>query len=91
MAIARALLLDPRLLILDEPTSSMDNATEAAFRNRLGEITAGKTMVLITHRGSLLQLVDRIIIVDNGRIVADGPRETVLDALKRGHIRGASG
>jgi ATP-binding cassette subfamily C protein LapB len=90
VAIARALLLDPPLLVLDEPTSSMDNATEAAFRNRLGEIVADKTLLLITHRGSLLQMVDRIIIVDNGRIVADGPREAVLDALKRGHIRGAS-
>lgn len=90
VAIARALLLDPPLLVLDEPTSSMDNATEAAFRNRLGEMVGDKTMVLITHRGSLLQIVDRIIIVDGGRIVADGPREAVLDALKRGHIRGAT-
>lgn len=90
VAIARALLLDPPLLVLDEPTSSMDNATEAAFRTRLGQIIADKTVVLITHRGSLLQLVDRIIIVDNGKVVADGPRETVLNALKHGHIRGAS-
>jgi ATP-binding cassette subfamily C protein LapB len=88
VSIARAILLDPNVLVFDEPTSSMDNASEAAFRKKLTDIMSDKTVLMITHRGSLLQLVDRIIILDNGKVVADGPRETVMDALKQGHIRG---
>jgi ATP-binding cassette subfamily C protein LapB len=89
ISIARAILLDPGILVFDEPTSSMDNASEAVFRKKLTDIMSDKTVLMITHRGSLLQLVDRIIILDSGKVVADGPRETVLDALKQGHIRGS--
>jgi ATP-binding cassette subfamily C protein LapB len=87
IAIARALLLDPPILVFDEPTSSMDNATEARFRARLGQIVANKTLVLITHRSSLLQLVDRLIVLDNGKVVADGPKAQVLNSLMQGEIR----
>lgn len=87
IAIARALLLDPPILVLDEPTSSMDNATEARFRARLGQIVANKTLVLITHRSSMLQLVDRLIVLDNGKVVADGPKAQVLNSLMQGEIR----
>ena len=78
VAIARALLSDPDILILDEPTSGMDVASESNFFNRLQENTDNKTMLLITHRYSLLGLVDRIIVMDRGRIVADGPRDQIL-------------
>lgn len=87
IAIARALVLDPPVLLLDEPTSNMDNTSEARFRQRLGEILPGKTLILITHRSSLLALVDRLVVIDGGRTVADGPKEEVLQALKDGRIR----
>jgi ATP-binding cassette subfamily C protein LapB len=89
IVIARALLLDPPIVLLDEPTSNMDNSSEAVFKNRLAEVLPGKTLVLITHRSSLLSLVDRLIIVDRGKVVADGPKEEVLTALKQGQIRAA--
>ncbi|MBP7516930.1 MAG: type I secretion system permease/ATPase, partial [Desulfobulbus sp.] len=66
VAMARALLHDPPILILDEPSSSMDNRTETRMKTNLKNLLAGKTLVLITHRGSLLDLVERIIIIDNG-------------------------
>ncbi|UGS42433.1 type I secretion system permease/ATPase [Pseudocitrobacter corydidari] len=86
VVLARALLLDPPILLLDEPTSSMDNTTEDAVRRALMENTRGKTMLLVTHRASMLALVDRLIILDRGRIIADGPRDNVLAALKKGQI-----
>jgi ATP-binding cassette subfamily C protein LapB len=89
IVVARALLQDPPMLVLDEPTSCMDNATEAMFKQRLGNILPGKTLILVTHRSSLLSLVDRLIIFDGGRIVADGPREEVLSALRQGQVRAA--
>jgi ATP-binding cassette subfamily C protein LapB len=90
ITIARAMLLDPPILVLDEPTSCMDNSSEAALKARLMETLEDKTLVLITHRSSLLSLVDRLIVVDNGKVMADGKKEDVLEALKRGHIRRAS-
>jgi len=87
IVIARALLLDPPMLLMDEPTSNMDNSTEAVFKRRLEQILPGKTLLLVTHRSSLLTLVDRLIIIDSGRVVADGPKEDVLNALKQGQIR----
>jgi ATP-binding cassette, subfamily C, bacterial LapB len=89
IVIARAVLLDPPIILMDEPTSNMDNSTEALFKRRLEQILPGKTLLLVTHRSSLLSLVDRLIIVDNGRVVADGPKEDVLNALKQGQIRAA--
>ncbi len=78
IAIARALLPNPPVLILDEPTSMMDMASERAFIKRLRSVIEGKTLILITHRPSLLSLVDRIIVLSKGQIVADGPRDVVL-------------
>ncbi len=69
--LARALLHDPSVLILDEPTSSMDQATEAAVIAELNSWSTGKTMIMITHRNSLLQLADRVLVVDNGSIITD--------------------
>ena len=86
VALARALLLDPPLLLLDEPTSSMDNTSEEKIKHALAPCIAGKTLLLVTHRASMLSLVDRLIIVDKGRIIADGPKAVVMDALKKGQI-----
>jgi ATP-binding cassette subfamily C protein LapB len=90
VAIARALVHDPAILLLDEPTSSMDNASEEAFKTNLSKLAQGKTMLVVTHRTSLLSLVDRIIVMDAGKVVADGPRDTVVEALRKGQIGRAS-
>ena len=87
VTIARALLRDPAVLIMDEPSGSMDATAEAWLKQRLREILPAKTLLLVTHRPSMLELVDRVIVVDNGRIVADGQREQVLRALNRGELR----
>lgn len=89
VAVARALLLDPPILLLDEPTSAMDNTTEGRFKARLGTVLTNKTLIMVTHRGSLLTLVDRLIVMDGGRIVADGPKEIVMEALASGRIQAA--
>ncbi|MDH0897528.1 MULTISPECIES: type I secretion system permease/ATPase [unclassified Pseudomonas] len=84
--LARALLLDPPILLLDEPTSAMDNTSEDILRNRLHGWSQGKTLLLITHRSSMLSLVDRLIVLDCGHIVADGPKGAVIEALRRGRV-----
>ena len=83
---ARALLLDPPILLFDEPTSAMDNTSEDILRNRLHSWAKNKTLLLITHRTSMLSLVDRLIVLDNGHIVADGPKEAVIEALRKGRV-----
>ncbi|MBC9250006.1 ABC transporter [Pseudomonas alcaligenes] len=84
--LARAMLLDPPILLLDEPTSAMDNTSEDLLRNRLQSWAQGKTLLLITHRASMLSLVDRLIVLDYGHVVADGPKDAVIDALRRGRV-----
>lgn len=74
ICIARALARDPAVLVLDEPTSMMDSATEAELIARLREATQGKTVIVVTHRTAVLDLVDRIIAFDKGKVIADGPR-----------------
>ena len=86
VAMARAILLDPPVLLFDEPTSSMDNKSESNLKKRLAPIVEGKTLIVITHRASLLGLVDRIIVVDSGMVVADGPKERVMEDLKSGEL-----
>ena len=81
--LARALLLDPPILLLDEPTSAMDNTSEDILRNRLHGWAQGKTVLLITHRASMLSLVERLVVLDGGHIVADGPKDAVIEALRR--------
>lgn len=90
VGIARAVLHNAPLLLLDEPTSAMDFSTEAHVTARLGAFAIDKTMVLVTHRTSLLPLATRVIVVDQGRIVADGPREQILQALAAGRITRAA-
>ena len=86
VAAARAFLMDPRVLLLDEPTSSMDFSSENSFKQRLKEMAAHKTMIIVTHRNSLLELATRVIVLDDGRVVADGPRDQVIQALQGGRI-----
>jgi ATP-binding cassette, subfamily C, bacterial LapB len=90
VAIARALLNEPPLLLLDEPTSAMDHSSEESFKRSLAEHARGKTLLLISHRNSLLDLVDRLIVIDAGRVVADGPRAQVVSALRQGQIARAA-
>ena len=89
VAIARSLLNNPPILLMDEPSSNMDNQSEAALKRRLREAQQDKTLILITHRMSLLELVDRLIVIDGGRVMADGPKAQVIDALKQGRIVGS--
>ena len=84
VAIARAILHDSDVLILDEPSSNMDNSSELALKQRLGATIGNKTLILITHRLSMLDIVDRLIVVENGKILADGPKKQVLAALMGG-------
>jgi ATP-binding cassette subfamily C protein LapB len=81
LSIARALVSNPAVIVMDEPTSAMDNATEQELVLRLKASLADKTVILITHRGNLLSLVDRVVIIDSGRVMADGPKEQVLNKL----------
>lgn len=86
VALARAMINDPPLLLLDEVTGSMDHASESAILQHLAEFSVGKTMIVVTHHTSLLKLVERIIVLDAGRVVADGPRDQVVEALRKGRI-----
>ncbi|KTE19003.1 ATP-binding protein [Sphingopyxis sp. H050] len=79
LVLARALMAPARLLFLDEPTGAMDSQTEQIFVERLRTaIPPQTTLVVATHRMAVLELVDRLIVMDNGRIVADGPRDEIL-------------
>lgn len=82
IALGRAVLLKEPILILDEPTNSFDNTTESIVKKRLHEYTRDKTLLLVTHKAPMLDLVERIIVIDEGRIVMDGPKAQVLNALK---------
>jgi ATP-binding cassette subfamily C protein LapB len=75
VAIARAVLLDPPVLLLDEPTSAMDFSSEHQFKERLRLYSKHKTVIIVTHRMSLMECADRLIVLDDGKIVADGPRK----------------
>ena len=86
VAIARAVINNPSILLLDEPTSSMDYSSEDDIKRHLTEFARNKTVLLITHRTSLLDLADRIIVMDGGRIMADGPKNQVMTALRQGRI-----
>ncbi len=78
IAVARALVGSPPILVFDEPTSAMDAQTEVALIQRLGLELAKRTFVVITHRPPMLQLVQRIILMDRGKVIADGPRDAIL-------------
>jgi len=82
VAIARALLYDPPVMVFDEPTASMDPASENRLRKRLEVVTKDRTTILITHKGTMLSLVDKIILIDRGRIVAYGPKDDIIRRLQ---------
>ena len=82
VAIARALLMRPKLLLLDEPSSMVDPGTEQKLIARLRALT-DTTIVLVTHRMAMLALIDRLIVMDRGRVLADGPRDEILKALSQ--------
>jgi ATP-binding cassette subfamily C protein LapB len=81
VALARTVLLGEPILILDEPTNSMDNSTESEVRKRLREFTKDKTLILITHKAPMLELVDRLVVIEEGAVLMDGPKEKILAAL----------
>src|SRR5690606_23898198 len=81
LLLARLLLRQPRVLLLDEPTASFDEVAEKRFIQRLGPWLQGRTLIVATHRQSILSLVDRIIVVDNGRILRDGSKQQILGRL----------
>lgn len=83
LILARALLDEAPVLLLDEPTSAMDSMTELLVRQRLQEYCRHRTLVLVTHKQSMLALVERLVVLDEGRILMDGPRDQVLQALAR--------
>ena len=83
IAMARALVGRPPILVLDEPTSSVDTETEARLIQRLKGEFAGRTLILITHRPSLLNLADRVIVMARGRVAMDGPTADVLRQVTR--------
>jgi ATP-binding cassette subfamily C protein LapB len=86
IAVARALINNPPILLLDEPSSNMDHQSEAALKARLRKACEGKTMLIVTHRSAMLEIVDRLLVVDGGKIVADGPKAQVVDALRQGQV-----
>ena len=85
IALARALLHDPCLVLLDEPTSHMDQASEQHVLRQLDQWLAGRTLLVVTHKMPLLNLVERILVLDQGKLVADGPKQQVLQALGAGN------
>ncbi|WP_251978913.1 type I secretion system permease/ATPase [Salinicola avicenniae] len=88
--LARAILPQPALLLLDEPGSHMDNRAEAMLRRTLRDLPRSQTLVLVTHKSSMLEVVDRIIVLDGGRLIADGPKQSVLKALNEGRVQAPS-
>lgn len=87
ISVARAILNDPPVYLLDEPSTGMDSSTEVQLKKNLAKVCEGKTLVLVTHKTSLLSLVDRVLVLDRGKLIADGPKEPVLEALRKGQLR----
>jgi len=84
VGIARAMLAAPKIMFLDEPTAQMDTLTEATFSRSFSDwLNSDTTLVLATHRNTLLELVDRIIVIEDGKLVADGPKAEILGSLNK--------
>ena len=86
ISVARALVTEPSILIMDEPTGGTDQTTERAIIDNLKTYMEGRTLIVVTHRNSLLALADRILVMDSGKVVADGQRDAVISALREGKI-----
>ena len=91
IALARMTLRQPRVVLLDEPTTGLDQATERMSLNALAQWSKDKTMIVVTHRPQVLQIVNRIIVMDNGKVVMDGPRDLVLQKLMQNEERPGGG
>ncbi|WP_282175963.1 type I secretion system permease/ATPase [Vibrio nereis] len=87
VAIARALLGRPPVLLLDEPTSAMDNRSEMHIKQQLAQLKPSETLILITHKTSMLDVVDRVVVMEKGCVIADGPKAEVLNNLKQGKVK----
>ncbi len=85
--LARMLLRDPNIVLLDEPTASLDDHTEKEFIERLGQWLNGRTLVVATHRAAILALVDRILVLKEGQLVMDSPKENALPPPRASHAR----
>ncbi len=83
IAIARAILADPRVLVLDDATSSVDPTKEHEIRDALEEVMAGRTTIVIAHRVATVALADRVVLLDGGRVVAEGSHEDLLTSSAR--------
>lgn len=84
--LARALLSNAPLLLLDEPGAHMDNRAEYRLRKMLANLPRSQTLVLVTHKSAMLEVAERVIVVDGGRVIADGPKGSVLKALSEGRV-----
>lgn len=91
ISLARAMLKQPDIIVCDEPTNAMDMQSENAFCKYIQSIGSDKTLLLITHKHSMLHLVDRLIVMHNGKIVMDAPRDVVIEALQSGQVRTEQG
>ena len=88
LVLARALVEPARLLFLDEPTGAMDNQTENLFVDHLAKaLEPEQTLIVSTHRHALLRIVDRLIVIDQGVVLADGPRDEVIGQLQKGAVQ----
>lgn len=90
VTIARAFLGRPPVLLMDEPTSAMDNRSEMHIKHQLSQLKPSETLILITHKTSMLDIVDRVIVMEKGSVIADGPKAQVLNDLKQGKVRAVS-
>lgn len=81
VALARMTLKDPRVVLLDEPTTGLDQTSEVYALRALAHWCRSRTLVVVTHRSQVLQLVDRVVVVEDGKVVLDGPRDAVLKHL----------
>jgi ABC-type bacteriocin/lantibiotic exporters, contain an N-terminal double-glycine peptidase domain len=82
LALTRAMLSDPTVLILDEPTSAMDPKHEKLFIKQMKHFIESKTFLVVTHRRPILALTERLIMIEGGEVVLDGPRDEVLGKFK---------
>ena len=76
-------------MLLDEPTAAMDIGSEVQFKARLAPALEGRTLIVVTHRETMLTLVDKLIVMDAGRVMASGAKGDVLQALAQGRVRKA--
>ena len=86
VALARAVINEPPILLFDEPTESLDSTGRAEFAKNLPGLAEGNTLITITHSINLIELASRVIVLDSGKVVADGPTKNVVEALRTGHI-----